>query len=237
MWNAAEILGYMSEHLCLVDAQMREQQCYHGLDSLSEVQLHPVLCQAFASSPMGVVREVGYPSSAISVPKNRPNETQRQRCDLVLTPCENDALFDPIHEQREQDRALGTLFESFADEIQPEPEGVLPSDAFWLEVKSVGQFSYADGVPGVNPKYTSELLGGPRADVVKLASDPLIHHGAALVVVFSEERATGPHDIMTSVSAMIEQGLPISVPEFASIPIVNHAGNEWCTLGLIPIRL
>ncbi len=113
----------------------------------------------------------------------------------------------------------------------------MPQDAFWIEVKSVGQFSYVDGVPGPNPKYTSELLAGPRADVVKLASDPLIHHGASLIVLFAEEESTGPHDSSASASERLDHDLPISLPIFESFEITNHAGNAWCTLGLIPIRL
>ncbi len=182
---------------------------------------------------MGVLREVGYPSS----PKSRPNQTQRQRCDLVLTPHAGQPLFDPIDEQRERDRAVGTLFESAAKTHEPNPGDAQPQDAFWIEIKSVGQFSYVEGVPGPNPKYTNELLGGPKADVIKLASDPLIHHGASLIILFAAEKHIGPHDITVAVNTMLDHDLPVSLPIFESFEITNHAGNAWCTLGLIPIRL
>ncbi len=223
----------MSRHLQSVESHFREQNAYQGLDSLAETQLHPLLCQAFADSYLGVLREVGYPSS----PKSRPNESQRQRCDLVLTPNAGQLLFDPIDEQRAQDRALGTLFESYASQYESNPDDALPQDAFWIEVKLVGQFSYVDGVPGPNPKYTNELLIGPKADVVKLASDPLIHYGASLIVLFAEHQETGPHDIAASATAMLDHDLPISVPVFETFEITNYAGNAWCTLGLIPVRL
>jgi len=233
VWYTQEILCLMSHHLQSIDSDLRAQQAYLGLDSYPEIQLHPLLCQAFAASHYGTLREVGYPSS----PRDRPNEAQRQRCDLVLTPGSDQPLFDPIHEQREQDKALGTLFEAFSSTNQPDPNEVVPQSAFWLEVKSVAQFCYVDGVPGTNGKYTSELLSGPRSDVLKLATEPMIHHAAALVILFSQDQATGPHDIMAAVNEMIESALPISIPELESFPITDHAGNAWCTLGLIPMKL
>lgn len=223
----------MSHHLQTIESGFREQHAYLGLDSYSETQLHPLLSQAFANSPLGVEREFGYPTS----PMNRPNDAQRQRCDLVLTPNAGQHLFDPIDEQRVLDRAVGTLFETAAQDHVPDLNDVLPVDAFWIEVKTVSQFSYVDGVPGPNPKYTTELLQGPRSDVIKLASDPLIHYGASLVVLFAEDQQVGPHDITTSASAMLEHDLPISLPIFETFPVTNHAGNAWCTLGMIPIRL
>ncbi len=232
VWNSHEIVLMMSEHLQSIETALCAQNAYKGLDSNSEVQLHPMLCQAFTNSALGIHREVGYPSS----PKSRPNEAQRQRCDLVLTSSKNQDLFDPIDEQREQDRAVGTLFESFAQLHEQNPDDALPEDAYWIEVKSVGQFSYVDGVPGPNPKYAAELLAGPKADVIKLASEPVIRNGGSLIVLFSEHQSTGIHDITACANAMIEQDLPISIPEFEAFPITNHAGNEWCTLGLIPIR-
>ena len=233
VWNTTEIIQMMSHYLQSENHRLQDAHAYVGLDSHAEIELHPLLAQAFAPSSFGIHREVGYPSS----PMSRPNDAQRQRCDLVLTPIEGQALFDPIHEQRVQDKAVGTLFESFVADHLPDEGDALPEDAYWIEVKSVGQFSYVDGVPGANPKYTADLLGGPRSDVIKLASEPLIRFGGSLVVLFSEDQETGPHDIAASAQAMIEHDLPIAVPVFESFPITNHAGNEWCTLGLIPIRM
>jgi hypothetical protein len=232
VWNPTEIISFMRQQLERSQADLDEHNAYHGLDSFSETQLHPLLYQAFAGSPMGSYREVGYPSS----PKTRPNDAQRQRCDLVLTPRSGQHLFDPIDEQRARDKAVGTLFESSANAHEPHPNDALPEDAYWIEVKSIAQFSYVEGVPGPNPKYTNELLMGPRADVIKLATDPLIRSGGALIVLFAEEPETGPHDIHASAIKMIEQDLPIAAPVLDSFEITNHASNAWCTLGLIPIK-
>lgn len=114
---------------------------------------------------------------------------------------------------------------------------VAPEDAYWLEVKSVAQYRYVDGVPGQNTTYNSEMLSGPQTDVIKLASDPQIHHAGVLVVHFAEEKHIGTHDINKAVEQMILLDLPVSIPCYEVFPITNHAGNEYCTLGLIPVRL
>lgn len=233
MWNSVKIILHFQEQLKLVDRQLRDQQGYAGIDSYSEVKLHPLLSQHVADFAYGIHREVGYPTS----PLIRPNNAQRQRCDLVLTPENNRAIFDPIDEQRTQDRAVGTLFETVALDRQPSADQVLPTQAYWIEIKAIAQFRYVDGVPGPNSSYTSELLTGPRVDVIKLASDPQIRHGASLVVLFTQEQDAGRHDIAALSQSLLDLDLPISVPEIESFAISNHAGNEWCTLGLIPLRL
>lgn len=233
MWYPSLIIESIVYQLQAIDAELRVQHAYHGLDALSETQLHPLLSQAFAAAPHGVFREVGYPSS----PLERPNNAQRQRCDLVLTPLKQQLLIDPVQEQRVHDQALGTLFESIADDFVHDPESAPPESGYWIEVKSIAQFSYVDGVPGPNSKYTSDLLVGPRADVIKLASDPLIHHGAALVILFCEDENIGTHDMAALTTELIKQDLPVTLPEIESFPITNHAGNGWCTVGLIRIKL
>jgi hypothetical protein len=233
VWYPSQIIEMISHQLQASDAELRQQHAYHGLDALSETQLHPLLAQAFTATPHGASREVGYPSS----PLERPNDAQRQRCDLVLTPIKQQLLIDPVQEQRAQDQALGTLFESMAEDFLPNPDSTPPESAYWIEVKSIAQFSYVDGIPGPNSKYTSDLLVGPRDDVIKLASDPLIHHGAALVILFCEDENIGTHDMAALTTELINQDLPVALPDIESFPITNHAGNGWCTLGLIPIKL
>ncbi len=237
MWDLFSINRSFCEVLWSIEEQLCAQGIPYGLDSHSETRLHPLLAQAFAHNGHGVVREVGYPTSPI----DRPNETQRQRCDLVLTPNFDQAIFDPIDEQRTQDQAVGTLFEAFVQDsdpsLTPSSDMVPPKEAFWVEVKSVGQYSYVEGVPGPNTNYTNELLKGPREDIVKLASDSHIHHAASLIVLFTEYRDAGQKDITTVVNEMLNHKLPVQLPVLDSFPITNHAGNEWCTLGLIPLRL
>ncbi len=145
-------------------------------------------------------------------------------------------LFDPVHEQRIRDELAQTLFAECTLDDQPSQGACPPEQAYWIEVKSVAQYSYIDGVPIANSAYASELTRGPKADVIKLASDPLIHAGGALVVLFTEYQEAGTHDISQAIRQMIEHDLPISLPEFQQFEIPNYGGNEWCTLGLIPIK-
>ncbi|MGV6815004.1 MAG: hypothetical protein ACWA5W_08360 [Phycisphaerales bacterium] len=232
MWNQAEIADLMAEELRAFTHASSAKPAHAGIDSLSEIQLHPLLCQSFTNSTFGVQREVRYPSSGIA----RPNESQRQRCDLVLTPRLGMTIFDPIHEQRLNDELAQTLFAGHLDEQIHNDAVSQPEEAYWIEVKVVGQFQYVDGVPIPNTAYTSELTKGPKLDVIKLASEPMIHAGAVLVVIFTEQENAGPHDLNHAARLWIEQGLPISIPEIRSFPIPNYGGNEWCSIGLIPVK-
>ncbi len=216
-----------------MDRDLRDQQAYLGVDSLPETRLHPLIAQAFASEPFGALREVRYPTAKIE----RPSETQRDRCDLVLTPEPAQRLYDPVAALRELEGASGTLFAPTAMVRQPGKGEVDPSEAYWIEIKAIAQHRYVGGVPAPNARYAQELLSWPRADVVKLASDPLIRHAGVLVVMFTEERASGPHDLSIAVREMIDRDLPVGVPEIETVGICDHAGNAWCTLGLIPLRL
>ncbi|MEX0876049.1 MAG: hypothetical protein WD114_01200, partial [Phycisphaerales bacterium] len=134
-------------------------------------------------------------------------------------------------------RASGTLFEAAAVVRGPGPGEIDPGDAYWIEIKAIAQHRYVDGVPGPNGNYARELLTWPRADIVKLASDPAIRHGASLVVLFTEEEESGAHDLSMTMRELIDGDLPVSMPELETFPICEHAGNAWCTLGLIPVRL
>ena len=232
MWNQAEIADLMADELRAYTETTSAKQAHAGIDSLSEVRLHPLLCQSFTKSVFGVQREVRYPSSGIA----SPNDSQRQRCDLVLTPCQGMTIFDPIHEHRLNDELAQTLFAGHLVNQTDNDSVCQPQEAYWIEVKVVGQFQYVDGVPMPNTVYASELTKAPKLDVIKLASEPMIHAGAILVIVFAEHEDTGPHDISHAAGIWIEQGLPISIPEIRSFPIPNYGGNEWCSIGLIPVK-
>lgn len=232
MWIPTEILERLAQSLSTNQANAQDERSHCGIDSLSEIQLHPLLSKAFTNSEIGICREIGFPTPT----RERPNESQRQRCDLVLIPEKTESIFDPVHEQRIHDEVAQTLFAGCKLENQASQSACPPELAYWIEVKVIAQFSYIDGVPQANAAYASELTKGPKDDVIKLASDPLIHAGASLVIVFTEYPETGKHDIGQAVRMMIEQDLPISLPEFEQFQIPNFGGNEWCTLCLIPIK-
>lgn len=232
MWNQSEIADLIADELRERAHAKSVEPVHFGIDSLCEVELHPFLCQSFTNSAFGVQREVRYPSSALS----RPTESQRKRCDLVLTPSQEMSIFDPIHEQRLVDELAQTLFAGHLDAQTHKDSVCQPQEAYWIEVKVVGQFQYVDGVPMPNSAYAAELTIGPKLDVIKLASEPIIHAGAILVIVFTELKEAGPHDIGHAVGLWIDQELPISIPEIRSFPIPNYGGNEWCSIGLVPVK-
>lgn len=233
MWNPTEIMSILYNGLQRLEADFCEQHAYQGLDSYTETQLHPLLAQAFANDAATVLREVRYPSALVDLPK----DSHRQRCDLVLIPKDKSRIFDIVDEQVAQNKAIGTLFESQSTNAIPDIDQSMPEDAYWIEVKSVAQFSYIDGVPVANGKYTTDLLSGPRNDLVKLAVDPLIQFGCVLVLLFHEEQIAGSHDLAVVSNSILNQELPMGLPEIESFPIADRGGNSWCTVGLLPVKL
>jgi hypothetical protein len=232
MWDLCDLLQLMTENLAKRADEILQDQSPFGLDSLSEIELHPLLAQSFTQNKHGALREVVYPTSHQLL----PNKTQRERCDMVLTPLDGQQLFDSIDEHRTVEQSVGTLFEGVATIQGPAQNQVTSDLAFWIEVKSVAQWTYIDRVPGPNKRYAQELVDGPSKDVIKLASEPMIRNGAALVVLFTEDAQTGDHDLRMSVQSMIQRDLPIRMPEIASFEIPDYGGNGWCTLGLIPVK-
>ena len=233
MWCIDEILEIILQHICQVDANLVAENAVYGLDSLIETQLHPYILQSFATSSLNAHGEIYYPSSNFSLPKNNA----RNRADLVLLPDGKKSIYDPVDAHKDLQRASGTLFEPVATLPAPKADDCPPNEAMWIEIKSVPQFRYVDGVPVPNTKYAQELIAGPREDVIKLASDPQIRHAGVLVIVFTELREAGPHDLSMSIRAMIDQDLPVGSPEIEQVEIQDRGGNVWCTLGLIPVRL
>ena len=178
-------------------------------------------------------REVVYPSASEFVPKN----SARQRCDLVVTENPDTELFDPIAEQKLIEQASGTLFGEVVHTMNPDRVGVEPSVCYWVEVKSVAQHAYIDGVPMPNHGYARELTKGPMADIAKLASEPSIWHAAMMVILFAESDTVIEHDLTQLVHACLNADLPVGTPEIESVPISDRAGNTRCGIGVIPLRL
>ena len=233
MWSRTDIVGTVRQELIIQDRLLREQQSVRGLDALQETSLHPLIAQSFSDTGHPALRELYYPSSPVELPKGN----QRDRCDLVLLPKGKISLHDPVDAHKLLKAADGTLFESVASLPEIAPEACDPADAFWVEIKVIAQHRYIDGVPVPNTKYAHDMLSGPCTDVVKLAADPLVRHAGVLVVMFNEVEEAGVHDITMAMREMIDRELPVGMPEYDAFPICDHAGNAWCTLALIPVRL
>ncbi|MGQ0627812.1 MAG: hypothetical protein ACT4PL_06890 [Phycisphaerales bacterium] len=243
MWNPHLVLAGTLDALRAAEARARTEQAIRGLDGLAELELHPLLATGLARAGLGVLREQPYPaewrralrrSKRAQARRPLPADSQRARCDLVLLPAPGLTLADPLDTARSAAAAAQTLFAGCQDTTAaPAPTTIRPEDAFYLEVKCVGQFAYADGVPGPNRTYASELLRGLTADLRKLATDPAIEHGAALLVHFAAEPAVADHDLAVLISRCVDRGLVTRSPLQERFPIADRIGNALCTILLI----
>jgi hypothetical protein len=232
MWWMSEILRHALEGVRAFDAEQTRSQSVYGVDALKEVALHHVLAEALSAAGFGVVREAVYPGEMAAGVRR----SARARCDLVLLPEPGQALEDPAHEQSVLSAGADTLFAGVADRMGPVPGMVPASEACWIEVKAVAQHAFIDGVPVPNPAYAEQLRRGPLTDMVKLARDPSIWTGAALVVLFCENEDIARHDLGRVGHALLDADLPLASPEFGGVAIDDRAGNAWCGMGLYPVR-
>lgn len=232
MWNPDHIVELAVAGLQRRSEELDAEQAVRGLDALTEVELHPVLAAGFAQGGLGVFREWPYPGGA----SRRPRHAERERCDLVLTTAPGVRLIDPVARLREVDESEGTLFASQAADLVAAEPGVDPADAFWLEVKQVGQFTYTRGVPGPNAAYSSELLRVCASDIPKLAQCDAIAAGGVLLVVFHESDEVAAHDLHAFVSRCLDRDLPIREPVTRGLDVSDRIGNRRCSLMLVPVR-
>lgn len=233
MWRAEELVGYLAEGLRGAEQALREEHAVRGLDAMEELELHPILGAALAGAGYGVVREQPYPGEV----EARAKRSARDRCDLVVLPEAGVPLLDPVAELKAVDRATGTLFEAMAEEIVPAGRVFGPDEGFWLEVKAVHQVGYVEGVPRPNAGYAGELLKGPAKDVVKLASEPYISFGGALVLLFAQDERVVRHDLAVAAAQWLDQDLPVGEPVIECVPIEDRVGNAVCGVSLVRVRL
>lgn len=209
MWNIADIADAIEAGLRERFTQADREQSVYGLDALDEVALHPVLAQALANAGYGVHREQHYPAD-----RARRKFSEGERCDFVLTP-EGRALTQP--------ESRGTLFDP--------PDSLDVSDAFWLEVKVVAQFT----TEGPNRGYSSQLLSTVGRDVTKLSKDPGICRAGLLIVMFVRDAAVAEHDLGIWQDRCLQRGLPIAAPARRQIPITDRMGNAMCAITVYPV--
>ncbi|MEM9372573.1 MAG: hypothetical protein AAGA55_02935 [Planctomycetota bacterium] len=235
MWPLSEIASGIAEGLGAVDRALSEEQAVLGLDAMGEIALHPGLADALDRLGFGVLREVLYPGEHA----REVRRSERARCDLVLLPEAGQTLRDPAAEQAILNASEGTLFAPVAHRIQEEAgAGVVDAgEAFWLEVKSVGQHAFSDGVPRQNRAYSDQIIHGVRQDIIKLASDPSIWHAASLLLLFTETEEIANHDLAAAAHTMLSDDVPIGAPEVSGLPIDDRAGNAWCGVGIFPVRI
>lgn len=232
-WSGRELVEISAQTLRDRDRALREEQAVSGLDALDEVGLHPVLGEGFRGHGLGVHPEQMY----AGVIQDRAIRRDRERCDLVLARDPEARLIDPVAELVEIDRASGTLFEPVAESIIPDGAVVEAGEAYWLEVKTVSQVAFVSGTPGPNSAYASQLVGGPAADIVKLAREPTIEHGGSMMVLFTQDIETGEHDIGQMFHRLLDKDLPVSESVWEAFEIEDRAGNGACVVALAGVRL
>ncbi len=220
------------------------EQSARGLDSLSEVEVHPVLAAGLSAAGLGVLREQPYPAEWRGRQGRRkplPDDTDRRRCDLVILARPRLRLRDGLASARavEADRtaAAGTLFAPLGPEplSATTPAAVEPEDAYWLEVKVVGQHAFCEGVPGANPAYASELVRGVGGDIRKLRDDAAIVRCGVLLVLLVADGRVADHDVAALAHACLDKNLPIRSPRTRRVPITDRIGNGVCEVCLIEV--
>jgi len=209
MWLLPDIADAVAAGLDSHAAEIDLEQRKSGLDGLDEVSLHPILADACARGGYGVAREQRYPADW-----KRRRESEGERCDLVLTK-DGRPLRIPD--------AKATLFD--------EPGAVDLEDGFWLEVKTVAQYTEE----GPNVHYSSQLLSTVRYDVTKLSKDETILHAGLLIVLFVADPVVAEHDLGIWQDRCLRRGLPIGAPCLREIPITDRLGNCVCSIALYPV--
>jgi hypothetical protein len=185
-----------------------------GIDALDELAVHPLLHAALRSDSLGVHPEQRYPAD-----RAKPNRSEGERCDIVITENPSDHLADPL--------SAGTLFAH---------RGVPAEDALWLEVKVIGQFSVHDGIARPNPQYSSRLLNEAMRDIRKLAADDAIAHAALALILFNENEPTARHDLEAWLDRALSKSLPISAPIISRFAVTDRIGNAVCTIALFRVH-
>lgn len=209
-----------------------EEQAVQGIDALNEVALHALLADVLRVSGHGVLRERPYPGHKdMGSAGNRPTHAARLRCDLVLTPAPGIVLGDPVADLRERDALEGTLFARA--ELKPTKPAVPPEDALWLEVKTLGQFCFKRGVPAPNTTYAGELTLAVFEDLAKLSHEPLIRHGALVLVLFTLDRTTAEHDVGVAMHRALDKGVTFRSPITGGFTISDRIGNAWCAVVVV----
>jgi hypothetical protein len=228
MWNPDQLAEIAAGALRDEAVRLALEQTVRGVDGLAELEVHPILWDAFAVAGFGVHPEQPYPGD---VPR-RSIRAERERCDIALTPSAEARLLDPVAELKRRDAAAGTLF---AAPEAPEPGCVGPADAYWLELKVVGQFTFSAGLSGPNRAYASEVLRAAD-DLKKLAAEPSVECAGLMLVLFTADAETADHDLAVFIHRCIDGDLPVASPSVSRIEIPDLIGNRVCTVMLMPVR-
>ena len=213
-WNVTDIVEAVAAGL---QAQARSddlEQAVYSIDAKDELGLHPVIQQSLRTAGFGVWPEQRFPSQRAS--SGRKRKSEGKRCDLVLTHEHPQVLVDPDAE--------ATLF--------GDPEALPLEAAYWLEVKTVSQYT----TQGPFPRYSAELLSPVSQDIRKLAQDRLIFHAGLMLILFTQDEVVAQHDLRAWEERCLKRGYPVASPTVRSFRLRDRLGNGLCSVALFPVR-
>ncbi len=224
MWDPLEILERCIAALRTHAEQLDGEQQPKGLDALDEIEIQAVLAGGLSGGGRTVLREQHYPS----LRRAGARSSQRERCDLVMLPAGAATLGGPG-----PDASPAALF-SPGDPIAGRSAG--PEEAFWLEVKVVGQFAYRRGVPGPNHRYSTLLIDALRNDLQKLDDDAQIRAGGVLDVIFTAGERIAEHDMGIALQRSVDRRIVMEMPVHGAFEFADRIGNSTCSVWLTPVR-
>lgn len=210
-WSIPEIADILHTGFTRFVNEIETEQAVRGIDSLDELPHHTLIHKILKESSFGLYLEQRYPADR----KTRKKRSEGKRCDIVLTP-DGKPLEEP--------ESLATLFTP--------KDAISLTDAFWLEIKIVNQFTDM----GANQSYSSDLSQPLQNDIRKLTNDPDIKNAALLIVLYTENKLIAQHDLHIWEQRCIEKNVFINVPCLRFVEIGNRIGNAMCTLALYGIN-
>jgi len=240
VWDARIIVEAVCRGLAAAERARSVEQSPFGIESFSEARLHPLIADALRAEGFGALREQPYPGEWVAKKGRRkplPDENERNRCDVVVTPRAGLRLADRLTEAKRHEAVKakmgGTLFaeQALAEAPRHDDTAAGVDEVFWLEVKTAGQFTYIDGVPGPFG-YGSSFVRGITGDLKKLRDDPDVLHAGAMMVLFCASEAVARHDITQVGARCADKGLLATLPTIGGVPIPDRIGNTWCGVGL-----
>ncbi len=226
-WDPYDIMKQCEARLQSASDAMDQEQQPKGLDSLTEKQIQEILGNGWEEAGLIALRELPFPS----IRRKGANFSQRERCDVVLLPPETTGVRDA---SVKPDEPSPSLF--LADSPTPPPLLADPSDAFWLELKVLGQFEYRSGVPGPNRQYGTRLVKALHDDLQKLEDDALVRWGGVLDVLFVAEEGVAQHDMKIALDRCIDRQLIPGTVITGQFPLADRIGNRLCSLWLTLVR-
>ena len=213
-WNVTEMVEAVAAGLQQQARADDEEQAVYSIDVLDEMALHPLIQRGLREVGYGVWPEQRFPSQRAK--SGRKRKSEGKRCDIVLTHEHPQTLVDPDAE--------ATLF--------GDPEALPLEAAYWLELKTVAQFT----TEGPFPRYSAELLSPVSQDIRKLAQDPLIFHAGLMLILFTADELVAKHDLRAWETRCLARGYPVAPPIVRDFKLRDRLGNAMCSVALFPVR-